>query len=155
MQNIKLFSCCFKIILSTFNTLHYFVYIHCVSLCNVLSLLHWMKLRILYYDSYVSSCSTCGHKILCERREGLLMSFEDGSVIHRAASWTDTAATHGVNCEAISVSLECFKFNGRVFTEPRLRASLGSSAEASVLVAQAIKKNLLTLFHLWFGAPKF
>ena len=36
-------------ILSTFNTLQYFIYIHCVSLCN--TLLHWMKPKCLYYDS--------------------------------------------------------------------------------------------------------
>ena len=40
------------------------------------------------------------------------MSFEDGSVV--------TAATQAANCEAISVSLECFKFKGRVSIEHRL-----------------------------------
>jgi len=33
---------------------------------------------------------------------------------------SDTAATHGANCEAISISIEFFKFNGRVFIEPRV-----------------------------------
>jgi len=56
------------------------------------------------YVVQVSSCSTCGRKSLheglgyisrCGKRDGLLMSFEDGSVVHRAATWTDTAAKQG------------------------------------------------------------
>jgi len=38
--------------LLSFNTLHYFIYIHCVSLCN--TLLHLMKPKCLYYDSWTT-----------------------------------------------------------------------------------------------------
>ena len=48
------------------------------------------------YTAYVLSCSTCGREslhegrleyIMCGRREGfLLMSFEEGSIVHPAAT---------------------------------------------------------------------
>jgi len=77
-------------------------------------------------------------------RERLSMSFEDGSVVHRPATWTDTVAGQGANCEAISTCLDC------VFIEPGLctmRSCVPSieTAAVSFSCSQCSVRNRVTI----------